>query len=76
MLEKDWIQAVKSRGLTDALGLMLDVLEPLGALSAQVLWVVQPAAGVLAWRQAVGDIAQALEEPGGVERLRQQLNSD
>lgn len=68
-----WMQHIKARNLQGALHLLLDVLEPLGPLSAQMLWVLQPAAGILGGRRIVGDIATALEEPGGIERLRQQL---
>jgi len=70
-----WIDAARSRGLTGALDLMFDVLEPVGPLGAQVLYVVQPLAGIFGWRQAVGDIATALEEPGGVDGLRRTLHA-
>lgn len=48
----------------------LDVLEPLGALGAQALWVAQPVLGLWLPRQAVRELAEALEAPGGIERLR------
>jgi len=71
-----WIAAARERGLTGALDVILDVLEPIGPLGAQVLYIVQPISGVLGWRQAVGDIATALEEPGGVDALRRALHTD
>lgn len=74
--EHDWINHMKARGLDGALGLALDALEPLGPLGAQMLWVLQPALGVLGGpqaRAAVDDLAQALEAPGGVDRLRARL---
>lgn len=52
---------------------MLDVLEPVGVLGAQVLYVLQPVAGVIGMRAAFSEIARALETPEGVEALRQQL---
>jgi hypothetical protein len=73
-VNSEWIRAAKARGLGDVLSVALDVLEPLGLLGAQVLWVLQPALGIFGMREAVGDLAEALEEPGGVERLRQQLD--
>ncbi len=70
-----WIDQARARGLGDALGLAFDVLEPLGPLAAQLLWVAQPAAALFGWRQAVDGLAHALEEPGGLDRLRQRLQS-
>jgi hypothetical protein len=69
----DWVEAAKTRGLDDALGVALDALEPLGPLGAQLLWVLQPALGLFIARATVSDIAQALEAPGGIERIREQL---
>ncbi len=60
----------KARGLSDTLRLALDVLEPLGALGAQALWVAQPVLGLWLPRQAVSELAEALESPDGIERLR------
>ncbi len=74
--EYSWIKQASARGLDNALGVALDVLEPLGPLGAQVLWVLQPAFGLFGARKAVGDIAAALEEPGGVDKLRRLLDSE
>jgi len=73
MTEFAWVERVKARGLGDALGLALDALEPLGPLGAQVLWVLQPALGLFGAREAVKDIAQALEDPDGIARIREAL---
>jgi hypothetical protein len=72
----NWIDQARQRGLGGALGLALDVLQPLGPLAAQLLWVAQPAASLFGWRQTVGGLARALEEPGGLDQLRQRLHSD
>jgi hypothetical protein len=69
----DWVQGAKARGLGHALSIALDVLEPLGLLGAQLLWTAQPVLGVFVPRDVVTDIAQHLETPEGIERLRQQL---
>ena len=69
----EWVRGVKARGLQDVFGVALDTLEPLGPLGAQVLWVLQPVLGLLGWRHAVREIAEALEKPGGVARIRAQL---
>jgi hypothetical protein len=76
MIESNWIAEVKARGLGGALDVLLDVLEPLGPLGAQLLWVAQPVSGLAGASEAIGKIAQALEEPGGVEQIRQQLHDE
>jgi len=72
----NWIQHVKDRGLGDALSTALDVLEPLGPLGAQALWVAQPVLGLFVARETLGNLADALEQPGGVEHLRQMLEDE
>lgn len=71
-----WVDEVKARGLGDALSIALDALEPLGPLGAQALFIAQPFAGLFGAAGAVGDLAQALEEPGGVEALRRLLDDE
>ena len=66
----DWVKKIQARGLGDALGLALDVLEPLGVLGAQLIWVAQPVLGVWFKRDTVRSIAQTLETPGEVEQIR------
>jgi len=66
----DWVREIQARGLGDALGLALDVLEPLGVLGAQLIWVAQPVLGVWFKRDTVRSIAQTLETPGEVEQIR------
>jgi hypothetical protein len=72
----DWIQQVKARGLGVALSTALDVLEPLGPLGAQALWVAQPVLGLFVTHQALDDLAEVLEQPGGIEQLRQMLEDE
>ncbi|MFW5771711.1 MAG: hypothetical protein ACOCZH_00205 [Phototrophicaceae bacterium] len=66
---------MKSRRLSGALNLVLDGLAPLGPVGAQLLYVLQPLAGVFGWRAAVGQLARTLEEPDGIARLRRQLDA-
>lgn len=76
-IELAFIQQVRARGWGDALSTALDVLEPLGPLGAQLLYVAQPAARMFGgWGDSLGVLAQALEEPGGIERLRQALDDE
>lgn len=72
----EWVQQLRARGLGHALGTALEALEPLGALGAQVLWIAQPVLGLFVARDALDGLARALEEPGGVERLRGYLEAD
>ncbi len=76
MAEQEWIKQVRARGWGAAFSTALDVLEPLGPLGAQLLWIAQPAARLIGGWELVGGLAQALEEPGGVDRLREQLEQD
>ncbi|MBZ0281736.1 MAG: hypothetical protein K8L97_13440 [Anaerolineae bacterium] len=71
----EWITQAKARGLGNVLGLALDVLEPLGPLGAQVVWLTQPVLGLWIPRATLGELAEALDAPGGVERLRHMLES-
>lgn len=68
-----WRLRLQATPLAGLLALMLDVAEPLGPLGAQMLWVAQPALGLMVSREAVADLAQVLERPGGVAWLREQL---
>ena len=77
MTEAEWVEAVRARGWQHAASTVLDVLEPLGPLGAQVLWIAQPAARLVGgWSDALGTLALALEAPGGIERLRHALDTE
>lgn len=76
MIDEAWIQQVRQRGLTAPLSTALDVLEPLGPLGAQLLWIAQPVSGLWGARDLLGGLAEILEQPGGVDRLRQRLDED
>ena len=72
------MKAVRARGWEHAVSTALDVLEPLGPLGAQALWIAQPAARFVGsgWGNALGTLATVLEAPGGIQRLRLALESD
>lgn len=70
----DWIKRAKARGLANPLRVLLDVLEPLGPLGAQMLYIAQPASRVFGASDGVRQLAETLEEPGGIERLRRLLD--
>lgn len=77
MGEQELVQEIRARGWGDAFSAALDVLQPLAPLGAQLLWVAQPAAGLIGgWGEMIGTLARTLEEPGGIERLRQALEDE
>jgi hypothetical protein len=76
MIDDAWIEELKVRGLAAPLSLALDLLEPLGLVGAQVLWVVQPVSSLLGASALVGGLADVLEQPEGIENLRRRLNEE
>lgn len=68
-----WGQRLHAAGLGGVIAALLDAAEPLAPLSAQALWVAQPALGLLLPRDAVADLARVLDAPGGVAWLRERL---
>lgn len=74
--DNDWIHRARVRGLGNFLSVALDILEPLGPLGAQFIFIAQPALGLLVGRDTLSALANALESPGGVEALRRQLEDD
>ena len=69
-----WIEAAKARGWDSGLLLMMDVIEPISPIASQMLWVIQPMAGVFGAHEAIREIAEALESPEGLKAIRAKLN--
>lgn len=67
------INAIKSRGWQDAMGSVLDIIEPIAPVLSQLLWVMQPASSVFEADTIVRELADSLDSPQGIEALRQQL---
>ncbi len=76
MTVQDQVRELQARGLGGPLLLLLDVIEPLGVAGAQLLWVAQPFSALFGAATLAGHLAELLQEPGGVERLRHMLESD
>lgn len=74
--ETNWIQDVKARGLGRTLSLLLDAIEPLGPLGAQMLWMAQPVSRLFGAADMLGELANALETPDGIDELRRRLHND
>ncbi len=70
-----WAAALRRTGWDSFALTMLDAGEPLAPLGAQALYFLAPALMVFAPRDAVQEIAQVLEAPGGIEWLRQVLGT-
>ena len=68
-----WIETAKRRGKADLLLSLLDAIEPIAPVLAQGLIVAEPLALLWGGGGALRALAEQLEEPGGVEALRQQL---
>ena len=66
----EWVRQIQARGLDHALSVALDVFEPLGPLAAQLVWVAQPVLSVYLPHEALDDLAETLERPGGIEQMR------
>ena len=76
MMDETWIDNLKARGLAGVMSTALDLLEPLGPVGAQVLWIAQPLSALLGASKLVGGLAQALEYPEGIDYLRRRLDED
>ena len=72
----DWIDRLKGRGGAPYALLTLDVIEPIAPVLAQVMWMAQPLAGLWGGRQDARDLAELLEAPDGIDRLRRRLADD
>lgn len=70
------MQRVRARGWAKTVCALLDALEPLAPLAAQLLHVGQPVSRVLLREFPATALADALETPEGVARLRERLRAD
>lgn len=68
-----WSQRLAASRLDGVVRALLEAAEPLGPLGAQVLWIAQPALGLIVPRDEIGSLARLLDAPGGVVWLREQL---
>lgn len=71
-----WVDGLKTRGFGSAARTALDALGALGPLAAQVLYAGQPLFRLFSAGVPLDELAETLEEPGGVARLRQWLDED
>lgn len=71
-----WAVRIKGTGFGGLLGTLLGAASPLSVLGAQLLWVAQPALGLIAPHDEIDTLAQLLAEPEGVAWLRKTLIGD
>ncbi|MBK8024558.1 MAG: hypothetical protein IPK19_24800 [Chloroflexi bacterium] len=72
-----FIERIRRAGWGDTFLTVLDVIEPVGIVGAQMLYVIQPVARLIGDRHGdVSALARLLETPEGVATLRQMLASD
>jgi len=68
-----WIERVRARGWVGSVCALLDVIEPLAPLAAQILHVGHPMSRVFVHDFPLEALADVLESPGGVDDLRKRL---
>lgn len=71
-----WVDDLKARGLGSAARTALDAMGALGPLAAQALYTGQPFIRLFSGNVPLDELAEMLEQPGGVTRLRQWLDED
>jgi hypothetical protein len=67
-----WQERAEQAGLGGVSSAVVEALQPLAPLAAQVLWVAQPTFSLIGRGEAVGVLAEMLEYPGGAEPLENQ----
>lgn len=73
---REWLRGAKLRGLDGLLRTSLDVGGLWGPLAAQMLYVGEPMLRHVLRGAPLNDLAESLETPEGVARLRQWLDQD
>jgi hypothetical protein len=63
-LARNWQQRAEQAGLGDVSSAVMEALQPLAPLAAQLLWVAQPTFGLIGRGAAIGALAEMLEHPG------------
>lgn len=74
--DEDWLTGALQRGWAPSLHVMLDVVEPIGPLVANLALILQPAGSLFGAGHIMRGLAQTLETPEGIEALRQRLEQD
>jgi hypothetical protein len=73
---EQWARQLEARRLTGVVGALLKVTRPLAPVGAGLLWVAQPALGLVMDRGAVARWARFLENPDAVAWLDARLSGE
>ncbi len=68
-----WSARLRALGLDGLAGSLIDAVEPLGPLGAQLLWIAQPAASLFVAPDEIDGMARLLDDPAGIAWLRSEL---
>jgi hypothetical protein len=68
-----WCVRLRTARLDGVVQTLLEAVEPLGPVGAQLLWVAEPTLGLVVSREDIASLACLLDDPGGIEWLREQL---
>ena len=68
-----WVVRIRARGWHGTLCAVLDMIEPLAPLAAQLLHIGHPVSRLIARDFPLEAVADALETPDGLETLRKRL---
>lgn len=71
-----WVDSLKAHGFGSTARTMLDALGALGPLAAQALYAGQPLLRLFSDSVPFDDLAETIEQPDGLARLRQWLDED
>ena len=66
-------ERIHNLGLSGLASILLEGIRPLAFVGGQVMWVAQPALGLLADRDRVAQVARLLERPDALDELRARL---
>lgn len=69
-----WVEGLKARGFGPTARTALDALGVLGPLAAQALYAGQPLLRLFPGALPLEELAETLEQPDGMARLRQWLD--
>ena len=75
-LSADLAKQIRARGFGAMALLFLEAGRPLALLSAQLLWIAQPVLALVGRSDGIGQWAQFLEEPGSIDALIAELQSE
>lgn len=68
-----WSRRLRAAHLDGVVATLLDVVAPLSPFGASLLWIAQPVLGLVAPRDDIASMARLLEDPRGIDWLRERL---